>query len=241
MSATTTKTVREIVLEQPGAAQLFEQAGIDYCCGGATPLDEACHTAGVSVEQIESQLAELAKSPAAGARTWEKEPLTDLVRHITQTHHVFVREALPRISAHLDKVCGKHGANHQELNQIRAVFAGLSTELSTHLMKEEMVLFPYIERTEEALLQKEPVLPPPFGTVENPVRMMMMEHDSAGGALRSMRQASQNYLLPPDACTTYQLLYRELQEFEADLHQHIHLENNILFPRALQMERTQAA
>lgn len=241
MSTATTKTVREIVLEHPGAAELFEKAGIDYCCGGAKPLDEACQTAGVSVQEIERELTALAKTPAPAARNWEKEPLTDLVHHIIQKHHAFVRESLPRISARLEKVCGKHGQNHPELNQMQATFAGLNEELSMHLMKEEMVLFPYIERAEEALLQKEPLLPPPFGTMENPVRMMMMEHDSAGGALRSMRQASKNYGVPADACTSFQLVYRELQEFEADLHQHIHLENNILFPRALQMERTQAA
>jgi regulator of cell morphogenesis and NO signaling len=240
MTAITTKTVREIVLEHPGAAELFEKAGIDYCCGGATPLDEACQNAGASVDQIEGELAALAKSPST-ARNWEKEPLTELVRHINAKHHAFVREAVPRISARLEKVCGKHGENHPELNQITAVFHALGEELHMHLMKEENILFPYVESIERAQETKEPPAQSCFGTVQNPIRMMMMEHDSAGSALRSIRQASQNYQVPADACTSFQLVYRELQEFEADLHQHIHLENNVLFPRTLQLERTRTA
>jgi regulator of cell morphogenesis and NO signaling len=138
-----------------------------------------------------------------------------------------------------DRVCGVHGNNHPELLEMRSTFRALAAELSTHLMKEEMVLFPYILRMEEAVTQQDPVLPPPFGSVQNPVAMMMHEHDSAGDALRSLRQASGNYTVPPEACVSYQTLYKALAEFEADLHQHIHLENNILFPRAIAMEEAQ--
>jgi len=136
-----------------------------------------------------------------------------------------------------EKVCSVHGKNHPELLRIQATFAGLAQELTMHMMKEEMVLFPYVVRMEEAVMQKEPVLPAPFGTVQNPVSMMMHEHDSAGEALRVMRKASGGYMPPADACASYQTLYRALVEFEADLHQHIHLENNILFPRAIEMEK----
>ena len=135
------------------------------------------------------------------------------------------------------KVAAVHGKNHPELQHVRASFRGLAQELTTHMMKEEMVLFPYIVRMEESVIQREPVLPPPFGSVQNPVTMMMHEHDSAGDALRAMRQASAGYTPPGDACISYQTLYKALADFEAGLHQHIHLENNILFPRAIEMER----
>jgi regulator of cell morphogenesis and NO signaling len=147
-----------------------------------------------------------------------------------------VREEIVRLGPLFEKVCGVHGKNHPELLHIRAVFGGLAQELTTHLMKEEMVLFPYIARMEEAIIEREPVLPPPFGKVANPVAMMEHEHDSAGNALRAMRSASNGYPAPDGACVSYQALYRALAEFEADLHQHIHLENNILFPRAIAME-----
>jgi regulator of cell morphogenesis and NO signaling len=124
------------------------------------------------------------------------------------------------------------------LFDIRNTFAGLAQELTTHMMKEEMVLFPYIERLEEAVIQKEPPLPAPFGTVQNPIHMMEHEHDSAGNALRAIRTASADFTPPPEACVSYQTLYKALAGFEADLHQHIHLENNILFPRAIAMEKS---
>ena len=130
-----------------------------------------------------------------------------------------------------------HGKNHPELQIIQASFRGLADEMTMHLMKEEMMLFPYIVRMEESVIQKEPILPPPFGSVQNPVSMMMHEHDSAGEALRSMREASGGYVVPADACVSYQTLYKALAELETDLHQHIHLENNILFPRAIAMEQ----
>jgi regulator of cell morphogenesis and NO signaling len=144
---------------------------------------------------------------------------------------------MARLGPLFDKVCSVHGKNHPELLQVRASFRGLVQELTMHMMKEEMVLFPYIVRMEESVIQKEPVLPPPFGSVQHPVSMMQHEHDSAGNALRAMRQGSAGYTPPGDACVSYQTLYKALAEFETDLHQHIHLENNILFPRAIEMER----
>ena len=170
-------------------------------------------------------------------RDWQTAPLSDLIAHIKNTHHQYTREEMARLGPLFDKVCSVHGKNHPELDGIRATFGGLVQELTMHMMKEEMVLFPYIVRMEEAAIEKEPVLPPPFGSVRNPVAMMMHEHDSAGNALREMRQASSGFAAPPDACISFQTLYRALAEFEADLHQHIHLENNILFPRAVEMER----
>ena len=235
MSATTEKTVRELALENQTATRVFEKLGIDYCCGGSRTLDEACRTAGVSVNQVVEALAAQDSAPAA-ERDWASEPLAQLIAHIQGTHHVYTRDAIARIPVLVEKVVAAHGANHPEVHRIRTVFGALAQELSMHMMKEEMVLFPYIVRMEEATLAGDPLLPPPFGTVRNPVRMMEHEHDSAGDALRELRAVSNAYTAPADACMTYRTLYGALAELEADLHQHIHLENNILHPRAVAME-----
>ncbi|MBZ5574257.1 MAG: iron-sulfur cluster repair di-iron protein [Acidobacteriia bacterium] len=239
MSVSTAKTVREVAVEFPEATRIFERFGIDYCCGGSKSLEEACAASNLSVDQVLDSL-ELAEQTARAKqkdRNWQTEPLADLVAHINSTHHKYTREEIARLRPLFDKVYSVHGKNHPELQQVRASFQGVAQELTTHMMKEEMMLFPYIVRMEEAVIQKEPVLPPPFGTVQNPVAMMMHEHDSAGDALRAMRQASAGYTPPGDACISYQTLYKALAAFETDLHQHIHLENNILFPRAIEMER----
>jgi regulator of cell morphogenesis and NO signaling len=239
MSLTTAKTVRELALEFPNATRVFERLGVDYCCGGNKSLKEACATANLSVDEVlgSLELAETAPQANQKERNWQVEPLADVIAHINSTHHKYTREEITRLGPLLDKVCSVHGKNHPELQQVRASFRGLAQELTTHMMKEEMVLFPYIERVEEAVIRKEPLLPPPFVSVENPVAMMMHEHDSAGEALRAIRRSSAGYTPPGDACISYQTLYKALADFETDLRQHIHLENNILFPRAIAMER----
>lgn len=240
MSVSTAKTVRELAVELPEATRIFEKLGIDYCCGGGKSLEEACAASNLSPEEVLDSL-ELAEETARTKqkdRNWQAEPLAELIDHIKGTHHKYTREEIARLGPLFDKVVSVHGKNHPELQQVRTVFHGLAQELSSHMMKEEVVLFPYIVRMEEAVIQKEPVMPAPFGTVQNPVAMMMHEHDSAGDALKAMRQASAGYTPPGDACVSYQTLYRALADFEKDLHQHIHLENNILFPRAIEMEQT---
>jgi regulator of cell morphogenesis and NO signaling len=239
MSVSTAKTVRDLAVKFPGATRIFEKLGIDYCCGGNKSLEEACAASSLSVDLVldSLELAEQTERATQKDRNWQAEPLADLVAHIIGTHHKYTREEMARLGPLFAKVCSVHGKNHPELQDVRAAFSGLAQELTTHMMKEEMVLFPYIVRMEEAVIQKEPVLPPPFGTVENPVAMMMHEHDSAGDALRAMRQASAGYTPPGDACISFQTLYKALADFETDLHQHIHLENNILFPRAIEMEK----
>jgi regulator of cell morphogenesis and NO signaling len=240
MRVSTARTVRELALEIPEATRIFERVGIDYCCGGNRPLEEACTAANLSVEQVlgSLQFAEQEARAKPMGRNWQAEPLRDLVAHINGTHHKYSREEIARLGPLFNKLISVHGKNHPELQHIQAVFKRLAQELAMHMMKEEAVLFPYIVRMEEALIQSEPVLPPPFGSVQNPVSMMMHEHESAGNALEAMRQASAGYTPPGDACITYQTLYKALGDFEKDLHQHIHLENNILFPRAIEMERT---
>ena len=238
MSVTMEKTVRELALGEPGAARVFEKLGIDYCCCGKQTLEQACRAAGISVDEALHALEVAHHSGQAFAkdRDWQTEPLGDLISYIKNTHHKYTREEIARLGPLFDKVCSVHGGHHPELFELRATFQGLAQELTTHMMKEEMVLFPYIERLEESVIQKEPILPPPFGTVRNPVAMMEHEHDAAGNALRALRASSNGYAAPPDACVSYQTLYKTLAEFEADLHQHIHLENNILFPRAIALE-----
>ncbi len=241
MSVTTEKTVRELALENPAATRVFEKLGIDYCCGGNQSLEKACRAANLAVDQVldSLEMAEQATRATQKIHDWQTEPLGDLVAHIKSTHHKYTREEIARLGPLLEKVCSVHGKNHPELLEVRGSFAGLAQELTMHMMKEEMVLFPYIVRMEEAVVQHEPVLPPPFGSVQNPVSMMEREHESAGAALRAMREASSAYTPPPDACVSYETLYKALLEFEADLHQHIHLENNVLFPRAIAMEQAQ--
>jgi regulator of cell morphogenesis and NO signaling len=238
MSVTTEKTVRELTLEQPGAARVFESLGIDYCCGGKQTLEQVCRAASVPVDKVIDALevAQHSGNAATSHINWQAVPLADVITHIKNTHHQYTRQEIARLGPLFVKVCSVHGNKHPELLQLRETFQGLAQELTTHMMKEEMVLFPYIERMEESVLQREPILPPPFGTVQNPVSMMEHEHDSAGNALRTLRASSNGYVAPPDACVSYQTLYKTLAEFEADLHQHIHLENNILFPRAIALE-----
>ena len=238
MNLDTTKTVREVALNYPAATRVFEKLGIDYCCGGNKSLEQACGDVNLQVQQVLDSL-QSASSPADSAgrgNDWLTQPLADLIAHINSTHHKYTREEIARLGPLFAKVCSVHGEKHSELIEIRDRFQALAQELSTHMMKEEMVLFPYIARMEEAVIAGEPILPPPFGTVNNPVAMMIHEHDAAGNLLRSMRSLSGGYRAPASACVSYKTLYSALEEFEHDLHQHIHLENNVLFLRAIEME-----
>jgi regulator of cell morphogenesis and NO signaling len=238
MQLNVTKTVREIAIEVPGATRVLEKYGIDYCCGGAKPIGDACLAAGVTVEEITQSLerAEEASQEMAESTDWRKESLAALITYIVDKHHKFTREELARIEPLLAKVCAVHGERRPELFQIQAWFEELKRELLPHMMKEENVLFPYIRHLEQAVTLGLSIATPPFGTVQNPVHMMMAEHDAAGELLSRIRKLSGDFNLPPDACATYTVLYEALQELEKDLHQHIHLENNILFPSAIRME-----
>jgi len=236
MSIKQTRTVRELAVEVPNATRVFEKLGIDYCCGGTKPLAEACGAAGLQVDEVIRELEASSQATNGGERDVAAGSLSELIGHIVRTHHKFTREEIARLKALLDKVCAAHGKNHAELGTIRETFLGLAQELTLHLMKEENVLFPYIVRMEEGQLKNSPVPTPPFGTVQNPVGMMMHEHDGAGEALRRIRALSRDFSVPGDACVSYRTLYEGLAGFEADLHQHIHLENNILFPRSIEME-----
>jgi regulator of cell morphogenesis and NO signaling len=240
MQTITEKTVREIVLENPSSIRVFESLGIDYCCGGKRPLGDACSHANVDFDRV-VELLETAKLEIPGSDTgeWKTRPLADLMAYIVAKHHAYVRHESPRIQGLLAKVLAKHGAAHPEIASIDELFTAIAQELSTHLLKEEQVLFSYVERMESALLAGERVPPAFFGTVKRPIASMVAEHDDAGALLSQIRVLSNGYQAPDGACPTFLGLYRGLEEFERDLHQHIHLENNILFPRAVEMEQSQ--
>jgi regulator of cell morphogenesis and NO signaling len=243
MSVNTSTTLRELAVCEPGATRVFKKLKIDYCCGGARTLEEACAVAGLNAEDVRQLLEESRQSEATSdeGMDFQTSSLTGLVRYILDKHHVFTKEEMERLDALVEKVHGVHGANHPELSRIKHLFKCLCDDLKPHMFKEEQVLFPYIIRLDEASNRQQTPMPPPFGTVRNPVRMMMLEHDTAGELLRELREVSNGYSAPADACISYRTLYEALEAFERDLHQHIHLENNILFPRAVEMERTAAA
>ncbi|HEU4767403.1 MAG TPA: iron-sulfur cluster repair di-iron protein [Pyrinomonadaceae bacterium] len=229
-------TVREVVVELPEATRVFETLKIDYCCGGNQPLTKACESAGVEVENIMSMLAGLDDAEKNDQVDFQTLSPTKLIAHIVETHHVFTKSEIDRLQALIEKVCGVHGANHPELATVRHLFERLGADLRPHMFKEEQVLFPYIARLEHAASHNQPAPFAPFGTVSNPIRMMMMEHDAAGSILKELRTVTSDYQLPADACISYQTLYQALENLEKDLHQHIHLENNILFPKAIELE-----
>jgi regulator of cell morphogenesis and NO signaling len=238
MTFNTSTTVRELAVREPGATRIFEKLKIDYCCGGNKTLEDACAAAGVQTEDIRRLLEKAGESQTmmGEATNFQAASLTELINYILDKHHVFTKEEMTRLDALTEKVCSVHGQNHPELLSVKALFQSLCEDLRPHMFKEEQVLFPYIIRLEEASERKQMPPPTPFGTVRNPVRMMMMEHDVAGDLLRELREVSSGYQTPADACISYRTLYQALEALEQDLHRHIHLENNILFPRAVEME-----
>lgn len=233
---TIAQTVREIALENPSSIRVFESFGIDYCCGGRKPLAEACAAKNIEVDAVLAALESSATANEAPAREWSNEPLALLAAHIVNTHHAYVRRELPRLDELARKVVQRHGDTMAELAVIQSKLELLGEELLQHCAKEEIVLFPYVAKLEAALASGAPKPQGCFGTVANPIAMMTQEHDAAGALLADMRELSHQFTPPAGACPTFHNFYRSLNEFEQDLHQHIHLENNILFPRAIELE-----
>jgi regulator of cell morphogenesis and NO signaling len=236
MSLAIEKTVSDIAVEHPASLRIFEQLGIDYCCGGKKRLSEVCGKLGLSVDEVLQRIEKAeAADTAVAATDWSLAPLADLCKHIVRKHHTFVRAELERLDKIVKKVFAVHGEAHPELLQVRDYFNDLNTDMTSHMFKEEHVLFPYIEKMERAASGSE--LPPAcFSSVQQPITAMMNEHDIAGSLMAQMRSVTRGYTLPEGACGTYRAMYEGLQDFERDLHQHVHLENNILFPRALKLE-----
>lgn len=232
----TTQTVREIALENPASIRVFEAFGIDYCCGGRKPLAEACEARNISVDAVIAALEKGDADAAPATEDWSAESLGSLVAHIVNAHHAYVRRELPRLAELAAKVVNRHGDTKPELPEIQKKVVQISEELTEHLAKEEVVLFPYVTRLERA--KEEGTAKPHgcFATVASPIAMMNQEHEAAGALLADIRELSGDYTPPVGACPTFLAFYNGLREFEQDLHQHIHLENNILFPRALELE-----
>jgi regulator of cell morphogenesis and NO signaling len=228
-------TVGQLVVERPSRARVFEKFGIDYCCGGKIPLKQAIAAKGLSAETI---VAELEREEAPGRhsvfeRNWATASLTDLCDHIEQTHHERLKQDLPRLEFLTAKVVSRHGHHRPELVEIHRIVLALRAELESHMAKEEQVLFPFCRRLDTA----EELPPSHCGTVRNPIEVMVREHDDAGEALARIRELTNGYAPPPDACNTFRATYDALHELERDMHQHVHKENNILFPKAIRIEK----
>ena len=232
----TTSTIKDIVLDDFRTAAVFEKYSLDFCCRGGITIDQACKERGVRAESVNAELDALPpKDPSRNVQPIPDEAMSpdSLIDLIVRIHHSYVRSAIPVIYAHTQKVAKVHGANHPEVVEIARHFAAVAEEMTQHMQKEELMLFPYIKHILSASRTGTTISAPPFGSAQNPIRMMEAEHAAAGDAMYSIRSLSSGYTPPDDACTTYRVAYQELQEFELDLHRHVHLENNILFPRAL--------
>lgn len=227
-------TVGDLVIQYPHAADMLEQLGIDFCCGGKQPWDAACAAKGLDATTL-LQAIKASRPAQSPTQTVDCSTMTmtQLADHIEQTHHAFLKEQLPKVGSMVTKIAEVHGPNHGELRELAQVYLGLDAELSQHMAKEEQILFPFVRELEKADSQ------PSFhcGSIANPIRVMEMEHDKAGQALARLRQLSGDYTTPEDGCATYRATMDGLKELELDLHQHIHKENNILFPRAVEAEK----
>ncbi|MBI2677706.1 MAG: iron-sulfur cluster repair di-iron protein [Candidatus Koribacter versatilis] len=238
-TSTVKRTVAAIAAEMPRAAAVFEEFGIDYCCGGELSLEQACAKAHVSVEAVERELEAVGReNRSADSIDWRSVPLSQLVEHIVDFHHQYVRRTLGRLNQLFDQVMTAHGASHSELRPLLRFFHTVADGMVQHMLKEEQVLFPYILRLEEAALAQQPLPPAPFGRVENPVRVLKLEHDDVGAQMKAIRALTHDYVVVSTGCNSFRALYATLAEFERDLHQHVHLENNILFPRAQGLEES---
>jgi regulator of cell morphogenesis and NO signaling len=238
MTTTPDTTVGAIVAEDFRTAAVFHRHGIDFCCRGGRPLDEACRESGADLAAVRAELTATTQSVQGLSPRFAAWDSATLINYIVANHHAYVREVLPTLVAHAEKVASVHGERHPELAEIAQLVEAVSVEMSTHMLKEEHILFSYIRAAADASKQGCPPPLSPFGTIENPIRMMEAEHESAGGAMARIRELTGGYQAPADACTTYRVFMKELEAFEQDLHAHVHLENNILFPKARLLEST---
>lgn len=224
------RLVGELAAELPGAAQVLQRANIDFCCGGKLTLERACAARNLDpnkiLAELEAAAAQIAQAPGAH---WNSQPVEALISHIVEKHHAYVRRETPTLQAWLDKVVNVHGANHPELTRVRHSFTAMASEMAQHMAKEELLLFPAIHR----LAAPNPPNSDTSQAIAAPVAQMMREHDNTGNDLEQIRQLSGDYTPPPDACATYRALYQGLAAFDLDMREHVHLENNVLFPRAL--------
>jgi regulator of cell morphogenesis and NO signaling len=232
------ETLGAIAAKDLRKAEVFKKYGLDFCCGGKKTVKEACAEKGIDVTRVEQELQTADKNiSTARALPYNEWSLDFLADYIVNTHHSYIKKTIPDLRVYALKVAGVHGNRHPELLAISQLADEVCEELSSHLMKEETILFPYIKQLVASKNSGTPVQNKNFNTIQNPINMMEHEHEVVGKNLDKMRQLSNNYSLPEDACASYSYLFKTLDEFENDLHIHIHLENNILFPKALTLEK----
>lgn len=234
MAITLDHTVGALVAENPARARVFEKHRIDYCCAGKVPLEKACSRRLVDPAAVLAELEAIdAAQPPSEETDWTKAPLTELARHIVSAHHNYLRTELPRLSAMTARVAEVHGDRAPEVVEIDKVFTGLRRELEDHMGKEEQILFPWVEQMEKSASKTGPFQ----ASVAQPIQCMEHEHEQAGAALEKLAELTGGYQPPMDACNTWRVLYASLDTFERDMHVHIHKENSILFPRAIELEK----
>jgi regulator of cell morphogenesis and NO signaling len=236
MTATLDMTIRDIVAHDFRAAAVFQRHGIDFCCKGNRSVEEACRGGAATADRVLQEVADATASPAAGGPRFNSWDLGTLAAYIVANHHGFVRQAMPALLTHTQKIAAVHGGTHPELHEVAAIIQSVAQEMTSHMAKEEEILFPYITGLATAASGVSANPSAPFGTVRNPIRMMEMEHESVGDAMARIRELTDQYRIPDTACTTYRVCLQELESFERDLHEHVHLENNILFPKAARLE-----
>ncbi len=232
MDNTYQNTVGEVVADDFRTAAVFEKHGIDFCCKGNTPVAVACEKKNIHVEEVMQDIKKLqsnATEEGTDYKTWSVDKLID---QIEEKHHRYVEEKTPVILQFLNKLCKVHGERHPELHAIFETFSHSAADLAQHMKKEELILFPRIKKL--AFANKESFRP---GMVFGPIETMMQEHEMEGDRFAMIAELSNNYEVPADGCTTYRVAFAMLKEFEQDLHLHIHLENNLLFPKAMKMEK----
>lgn len=236
MTANLDRSVREIVTEDFRAAAVFERLGIDFCCSGQRSLGEACRERDINPSDVLREVNAVCDRKDQTTPRYADWSPDALVAYIVRNHHWYVRRVLPSLVAFTRRLAASHGASRPELKEIATVFAGVAAEMTAHMDKEEKVLFPYIDRLAMATLLGEPAPAPAFGSIAIPIEHMEHEHEAAGHAMARIRGLTHDYDLPVDACPTYRACFRELEAFEHDLHVHVHLENNVLFPKARALE-----
>jgi regulator of cell morphogenesis and NO signaling len=232
-----TATLKELVTQNFQTAAVFEKYSLDFCCRGGKTIDEACKEKGIDVLTVLNELSTIEHTGGSISSSFKEMQPDMQCNYIVDTHHAYVSKMIPVLYAHTQKVAAVHGANHPEVIAIAKHFETVAIELQQHMKKEEQMLFPFIKALHAAVKKNEPIIHAPFGTVQNPIRMMEAEHQNAGDEMFEIRSLSSNYTPPADGCTTYRITYQELQDFERDLHEHVHLENNILFPAAVRLEQ----
>lgn len=236
MELTPDRTVADCVTENIKASHVFKKYGIDFCCGGGISVEKACEKKGVNYKVLVDELERI-NSIGDGETNYNEIPLDELIDHIVEKHHAYVEANIELLLQYSSKVARVHGGSNPDLIRVYELFKNVAGELASHLKKEELILFPFIKKMLKTEKEGGKLVVPSFSTVENPVKMMEAEHEEAGDVFKEISILTNNYTPPAHACNTYRALFDKLEEFEQDLHEHIHLENNILHPKALKLER----